>query len=368
MTFEDGVYTIPCYINGVPMKFVFDTGASAVSISMTEANYMYEKGYINENDIRGLTTSQIANGEIEVNMEINLREVKIGSKILYNVQAIVSSSDYAPLLLGQSVIRKLGNWSIENDFLVLKSDQNDPKQKLMQAAEQGDANAQINLGIYYFKNNDFKQALYWYNKAAAQGNILAYLNLGGYYESKTNQSNEAMYWYKKAADKGSNIGREKLRILYENIGMTKGPYPHRVSNKFGEEQYKLGVSYQNGEGSPQSYQQAAYWFKIAAEKGNDKAQYILGDYYYCGKGVAQSYQMAANWWKRAAEKGNADAQYKYGECFFNGEGVEQSYLTAIKWYYEAAKLGQSMAKNTLLKFFLISISLLIIVIFIFRKW
>ena len=33
----NGTYLIPCKVNGVPMKFIFDTGASVVNISMTEA-------------------------------------------------------------------------------------------------------------------------------------------------------------------------------------------------------------------------------------------------------------------------------------------------------------------------------------------
>ena len=30
---EGGTYLIPCKVNGVPMKFIFDTGASVISIS-----------------------------------------------------------------------------------------------------------------------------------------------------------------------------------------------------------------------------------------------------------------------------------------------------------------------------------------------
>ena len=37
---ENGLYLIPCKVNGVPMKFIFDTGASSVNISMTEALFL----------------------------------------------------------------------------------------------------------------------------------------------------------------------------------------------------------------------------------------------------------------------------------------------------------------------------------------
>ena len=45
MSKEGGVYTVPCKVNGLPLKFIFDTGASDVSISLTEAIFMLKNGY-----------------------------------------------------------------------------------------------------------------------------------------------------------------------------------------------------------------------------------------------------------------------------------------------------------------------------------
>ena len=50
---EGGVYSVPCKINGLPLKFVFDTGASDVSISLTEASFMLKNGFISKEDIGG---------------------------------------------------------------------------------------------------------------------------------------------------------------------------------------------------------------------------------------------------------------------------------------------------------------------------
>ena len=54
------------------------------------------------------------------------------------------------------------------------------------AAEQGDATAQLNLGVHYdlgkgVPQND-QQAVDWYKKAAEQGNADAQLNLGARYD------------------------------------------------------------------------------------------------------------------------------------------------------------------------------------------
>ena len=37
---KNGLYLIPCTVNGVPLKFIFDTGASNVNISMAEALFL----------------------------------------------------------------------------------------------------------------------------------------------------------------------------------------------------------------------------------------------------------------------------------------------------------------------------------------
>jgi clan AA aspartic protease (TIGR02281 family) len=113
MTKEGGVYTIPCIVNGLRLKFIFDTGASDVSISLTEAIFMIKNGYLSEKDIKGSTYHQIANGEIVEGTTINIRELKIGNKVLYNVQASIVHSLSSPLLLGQSALSKIGKFSFD---------------------------------------------------------------------------------------------------------------------------------------------------------------------------------------------------------------------------------------------------------------
>ena len=42
----NGVYKIPCTVNGAKMKFIFDTGASDVSLSQVEATFMMKNGFM----------------------------------------------------------------------------------------------------------------------------------------------------------------------------------------------------------------------------------------------------------------------------------------------------------------------------------
>lgn len=67
-----------------------------------------------EEDIKGKTYYQIANGQISEGTTITLREVKIGDAVLHNVDASVVKSQRAPLLLGQSAMERFGAITIDN--------------------------------------------------------------------------------------------------------------------------------------------------------------------------------------------------------------------------------------------------------------
>lgn len=116
---QGNLFAIPCKINGLPIKLLFDTGASGVSISLTEAMFMYKNGYLSDDDIGGTAYMQIANGDIVENTEIVIREIEIGGLKITNTKAMVSSTLNAPLLLGQSVIQKLGPIQLDGNKLIV---------------------------------------------------------------------------------------------------------------------------------------------------------------------------------------------------------------------------------------------------------
>ena len=119
---SNGIYLVPCEINGISMKFVLDTGASTVSISSTEALFMIKQGLISDEDIQGNVKFMTANGEIIEGTEINLKLIEIGGLELKNVKATVVHELNAPLLLGQSVLSRLGSITIDNDKLTINSE------------------------------------------------------------------------------------------------------------------------------------------------------------------------------------------------------------------------------------------------------
>jgi hypothetical protein len=122
--------------------------------------------------------------------------------------------------------------------------------KWMKAAEQGDADAQAQLGFNYAEGKGVPE-----------------------------DDKEAVKWYKKAAEQG-----------------------HASS------QFSLGVIYSNGNGVPEDKKEAAKWYRKAAEQGHASSQYNLGVMYYEGAGVPESYVQAYAWWNIATANGNENAK------------------------------------------------------------
>jgi aspartyl protease family protein len=108
-----GVYYVPCKINGTEMEFIFDTGASDITMSLTEALFLYKQGKLTNEDIIGKQQYQIADGSIREGAVIVLRQVQIGNCELHDVQASIIDNAAAPLLLGQSALAKFGKISID---------------------------------------------------------------------------------------------------------------------------------------------------------------------------------------------------------------------------------------------------------------
>lgn len=109
-----GVYEVPVIINGaLKLNFIFDAGASDVSISPDVALTLIRTGTVSDKDFLGTETYKFADGSTAKGKVFLIKEVQIGNKKVYNVRASISSSIKAPLLLGQSVLNKFGKVTID---------------------------------------------------------------------------------------------------------------------------------------------------------------------------------------------------------------------------------------------------------------
>jgi clan AA aspartic protease (TIGR02281 family) len=173
---ENGVSTLPCKVNGLKLNFIFDTGASGVSLSMSEAMFMFKNGYLSKEDIIGKTDFQDANGEINEGIVINIKEIEIAGIKLDNVNASIVKNYKAPLLLGQSAIKKLGgiNLDLNSNTITILNGQN----KSINFSEENSTNKSTKLNSIIIGNTykigkfevaefDFKDPMSWYDAIKA---------------------------------------------------------------------------------------------------------------------------------------------------------------------------------------------------------
>lgn len=155
-------------------------------------------------------------------------------------------------------------------------------------AEQGDEEAQFNLGVMY---------------AGGQG--------------VPQDSKQAVAWYRKAAEQG-----------------------------YAEAQFCLGEMYHKGLGVPQDYAQAAAWYSKAAEQGYPKAQLGLGLMYEEGKGVTQDYNQAIYWYRKSAEQGYFPPHPSIW-TIYEDQAFRQRDRQGAAWSLKPAEQGDAMAQSNL---------------------
>ena len=133
------------------------------------------------------------------------------------------------------------------------------------------------------------------------------------------------------------------RTIVKVLGAWKGA----AEQGHAEAQFNLGAMYDEGQGVPQSYKEAAVWYRMAADQGHADAQFDLGAMYAQGLGMTKSDKEAAVWFRKAADQGNAGAQCNLGNLYFVGQGVPQSYKEAAVWFRKAADQGHAEAQSNL---------------------
>jgi len=141
-----------------------------------------------------------------------------------------------------------------------------------------------------------------------------------------------------------------------------------------EAQYFVGFMYDTGEGVAKDKDEAAKWYRKAAEQGHLEAQLrmltcylvhekdidwlrksaeegdaiaqcLLGTAFAKGQGVPQDHAEAAKWYRMSADQGNDNSQFSLGWMYAYGQGVPQDFVLAHMWFTLAAAQGNSEAQK-----------------------
>ena len=146
-------------------------------------------------------------------------------------------------------------------------------------AQEGDVFSQFTLGRCFFNgegtNVDYKKAIFWFEKAAQKGDISSQLYLVDCYLDGIGTNvdyKKVEYWLTHGSIDIYTIEIEKLIRLLPHLTFNSNNFKLfecAANQGFIEAQLKLGAYY---------YEKAIYWYKKAADQGNDEAKNIFEDY------------------------------------------------------------------------------------------
>jgi TPR repeat protein len=282
---------------------------------------------------------------------------------------------------------------------LLKNDEVEALRLLRLAAEKGYMPAEESLGIYYaagigMEKPDPQAALKWYTAASQKGSVDATTNIGSMYASGDGVPKDmttAIQWFRRAAEAGGGAAAYDLAMIYARgdgvprdqqlaaLWLTKAAnhdfvpalrdlgirsaYPRDGSTadvplalqklkraaELGDaiSQAILGDIFSNGELMKPDYQQAANYYKMAADQGQRDGEFGLAVRYVTGQGMPLDRAEAQRWFKAAAEQGHADAQYDLGTMYEVGDGTGADLPSALHYYELAARQGVVKAQYRL---------------------
>lgn len=190
---------------------------------------------------------------------------------------------------------------------VRQIEREDAEKKLQDAiiaADTGDANSQFNAAQMFESQQNWRQSVDYYWKAASQGHKEAIDHLGDrrpiHYDYLTEAQKELLLAWK--ADAGDGLSQKQLGIKYLDDGIYDKAF-HWLSlaaNSKGafaaESQYYLATLYAEGKGVAKNDDIALGLFVISAEQGYGCAQYRLGLIYKIGNhDVSVDLELAYFW-------------------------------------------------------------------------
>ncbi|MEW6334335.1 MAG: tetratricopeptide repeat protein [Thermodesulfobacteriota bacterium] len=206
-------------------------------------------------------------------------------------------------------------------------------------AEQGNADAQFNLGSLYYQGRgvprDYAEAIRWMRRAADQNHVFAQTTLGSIYAEGVQgvipqDYPQALMWFVFASAQGDMEAMPLRDAMANRMTPTQIAEAQRLVREFKPEDVQAKAFREN---------------RALAEKGDAAAQFNVGLMYYLGQGVARDFPAALGWFKKAARQGNPYAQYNVGYMNEKGEGTPKDYVEAAKYYREAAERGNRLAQH-----------------------
>jgi aspartyl protease family protein len=111
----DGHFWATAYVNGTPVKFLVDTGASLVALSERDARRIG----INTDELNQNAEVRTAAGRVKASTAM-IDSIEIDGVTVKNVQAVVIDKGLEHSLLGMSFLNRLDRWNVTPTAIVIQ--------------------------------------------------------------------------------------------------------------------------------------------------------------------------------------------------------------------------------------------------------
>jgi len=270
---------------------------------------------------------------------------------LYNEIGLAYAQDFGYYELGIKYLMKaveIYDVSLENSnkssyknisFCYEQLGQEEKAEEWYIKANEGDIELPLKLArMYELKENNDDKALYWYEKAAEQGNVNAQEKTAYKYlrcQGADINPEKVLYWYKKACEGGSKEAQEVVRNgLFRQIATV----------------FSLGIIREI------DYEKAVIWFEKALEdkKEEDPMTWVemdlincyieIGKLFYNGKTKERDYKEAIKWFTKSIDfelkqgYSGCIGKLMLGKCYYYGYGVNKNIDKAIQLIGQCASV------------------------------
>ena len=117
---EDGRYTLEVSVNGVGVRTYYTEENWFVSMSTTTYLFLYENGYIHDDDVKGLTTLKMPDGSSTKAASFVIRKLRVGDHVMItDIPAFVIKKQTVPLVIGSSTFSSLGDVAREGNRIII---------------------------------------------------------------------------------------------------------------------------------------------------------------------------------------------------------------------------------------------------------
>lgn len=111
---NDGHFWLQASVNGVPRRFLVDTGATLTAIAVSTA----EAAQVGEQPLRQSVLLRTANGTVQAELA-TIKELRFGSIVARDLDAVVAPGIGETNVIGMNLLSRLASWRVEGDTLVM---------------------------------------------------------------------------------------------------------------------------------------------------------------------------------------------------------------------------------------------------------